>query len=598
MALASPPQPVHAANQCEMRQVAELPIVMRGYQPTLAVKINGKDARFLLDSGAQFSMISAATAAEYGLKTASGFMNLKVKGIGGSQDARTAKVDQFSIGHVVVNDAQFMVGGSEVGPGLSGILGQNMLKNFEVEYDLGHGMVRLFQSKNCDNVMLAYWLAPNEVYSKVPILSVAESRAHTVGYAYINGKKIAAMFDSGASTSVVSSLAAEYAGVKLNSDAVTPAGLSHGIGQGVMQTYIGRFSSFKIGDGEEIKNASLRIGKGNDLAGEDMLIGADFFLSHRIFVGNNEQVLYLSYTGGPVFDLSKHSDAPQAENGPAVSSEAVGGSEKGAEKPAVAAGDQDAADLARRGSALVSRRDFAAALPLLSKAVAISPSEPEYLYLRGNAYWANGQNDLALADFDQVIKLKQDFLPAYIPKAALLLAKGDKSAAIAELDAVASLAPKAADLRFSLGLEYQKVDHFTESIHQFDLWLDEHAVDSRKLSAYSARCLSRGLGNQELGQALSDCDSAMLNASKTLPENSQAWAHRAVVRLRMGDYAKATSDCDHALKMMPKNALALYLRGVVESKTNKKTESDADLAAAEQIVPKLRERMSRVGIAP
>lgn len=572
-----------------MRKVGELPIVMRGYQPTLAVKINGKDARFLLDSGAAFSVISAATAAEYGLKTATGFMNIKVTGIGGSQDARTAKVDQFSIGNVVMNDAQFMVAGSEVGPGLSGILGQNMLKNFEVEYDLGHGMVRLFQSKNCDNVMLAYWLAPNEDYSKVPILSVAESRAHTVGSAYINGKKISAMFDSGASTSVVSSLAAEYAGVKLNSDAVTPAGLSHGIGQGVMQTYIGRFSSFKIGDGEEIKNASLRIGKGNDLAGEDMLIGADFFLSHRIFVGNNEQVLYLSYTGGPVFDLSKHSDTPQAANGVEEATE---------DKPATSDGNQDGADLARRGSALVSRRDFAAGIPLLSKAIALSPSEPEYLYLRGNAYWANGQNDLALADFDQVIKLKQDFLPAYIPKAALLLAKGDKSAAIAELDAVASLAPKAADLRFPLGLEYQKVDHFTESIHQFDLWLDEHAVDSRKLSAYSARCLSRGLGNQELGQALSDCDSAMLNASKTLPENSQAWAHRAVVRLRLGDYAKATSDCDHALKMMPKNALALYLRGVVESKTNKKTESDADLAAAEQIAPKLRERMSRVGIAP
>jgi clan AA aspartic protease (TIGR02281 family) len=586
IALAFPPQPVHAANKCEMRKVAELPIDMRGSQPTLAVKINGKDARFLLDSGAFYSMISAATADEYGLKTASGFMNLKVKGIGGTQDARTTRVQQFSIGNIVLNDAQFMVAGSEVGSGLSGILGQNMLKNFEVEYDLGHGIVRLFQSKNCDNIVLAYWLAPNEDYSKVPILSLAESGAHTVGYALINGKKIAVMFDSGAGTSIVSSQAAENAGVKLNSDAVVPAGFSRGIGQGFMQTYIGRFSSFKIGDGEEIKSAKLRIGKGN-LGGEDMLIGADFFMSHRIFVGNNEHVLYLSYTGGPVFDLSKHSDT-----------EAHAGPEDGAAKPTTPEGDQDAADLARRGSALVSRRDFAAGLPLLSKAVAISPSEPEYLYQRGNAYSANGQNDLALADFDQVIKLKQDFLPAYLPKAALLLAKGDKSAAIAQLDAVASLAPKAADLRFSLGLEYQRVDHFTESIQQFNLWIDEHAVDSRKLTAYSGRCLSRALGNQELPQGLSDCDSAMLHASKTLPENSEVWAHRAVIRLRMGDYAKAMSDCNYALKMMPKNATALYVRGVVESKTAKKAESDADLAAAEKIAPKLRERMSRMGIAP
>jgi len=35
----------------------------------------------------------------------------------------------------------------------------------------------------------------------------------------------------------------------------------------------------------------------------DMLIGADFFLSHRVYVASSQRKLYFTYNGGPVFDL-------------------------------------------------------------------------------------------------------------------------------------------------------------------------------------------------------------------------------------------------------------------------------------------------------
>ena len=34
-----------------------------------------------------------------------------------------------------------------------------------------------------------------------------------------------------------------------------------------------------------------------------MLIGADFFLSHRIYVASSQKKLYFTYNGGPVFNL-------------------------------------------------------------------------------------------------------------------------------------------------------------------------------------------------------------------------------------------------------------------------------------------------------
>ena len=67
------------------------------------------------------------------------------------------------------------------------------------------------------------------------------------------------------------------------------------------RTWIAPFASFKIGD-EEIRNTRLRIG---DIATDiDMLIGADFFLSHHLYVASSQHKLYFTYNGGPVFDLS------------------------------------------------------------------------------------------------------------------------------------------------------------------------------------------------------------------------------------------------------------------------------------------------------
>jgi hypothetical protein len=49
---------------------------------------------------------------------------------------------------------------------------------------------------------------------------------------------------------------------------------------------------------------------------------------------------------------------------------------------------------------------------------------------------------------------------------------------------------------------------------------------------------------------------------------------------------------------MPKNALALYGRGVVKSKKNKNDAGKADIDAAQSLAPKMAEWYQRYGIAP
>ncbi len=599
---------VAAANQkCDLTKIVEFPITMNGLRPTVAAKINGRDAQFALDSGAFYSMLSAASAAEFGLKS-NPLYNFKVIGIGGSTNTAVAVVKEFTIAGITLKDVEFLVGGSEIGNANAGLLGQNFLERFDVEYDLGHGAIRLWRSEHCDNSMLAYWATAGQAFSVMPINKIDPRDAHTVGSGYLNDQKIRIVFDTGAITSMLGGRAAALAGVKPDSPGVTPAGYWRGIGQGMVKTYIGRFASFKVGDGEEIKNAKLRFMEGDTPEG-GMLLGADFFISHRIFVANHEHKLFLTYNGGPVFDLrpgkpalaatdtaaSDQAPTPDsaASSAAATPPESGTGSEAAASAPPV-----NADELARLGSALAARREFAAALADLSQAVAASPDEPEYRLERAQAYWGNGQSDLALGDLDRAIELKPDFVAAYRVRAELKLGRHDEPGAIADLEAIDRLAAPQSDARYELAQSYERLSRFPAAIAQYTLWIKYHPVDARLVNALARRCWGNAVLNQNTSAALDDCNEARRRADANNPQNLDILVDRALVRLRLGDYDKAIGDASQAIKQRPKDARALYLRAVAEARKNKPTESAEDLAEATRLAPKLPEWYARFGITP
>jgi tetratricopeptide (TPR) repeat protein/predicted aspartyl protease len=552
--------------------------------------------------------MSSATAEEYGLKMTWAPFGFFIKGIGGSSAAQIATVKEFNIAGVKIKNLQFLAGGSQI-TGYDGLLGQNFLQKFDVEYDFANGAIRLFLTEACDNVILAYWLKPGQDYSAMHIDAIDPANPHTMGVAYLNGKEIHVTFDTGAFTSILSDKAAARAGVKTDSPGVTEAGYSRGLGRGQVKTYIARFDSFRIGDSEEIKNAPLRFAD-LDAAFGDMLLGADFFVSHHIFVANHEHRLFLSYNGGPVFDLARKGGPENAgrekggqANGAPASGDALTEPAPGPDAPAQAAtatpaSAADAAVIARRGAASAARRDFAHALSDLTKAIELEPDEPEYYFERANAYLGNRQADLALADFDRAIELKNDFLAAYLPRAAIHLQRNDKPAAMADFATLDRLAAPQADARLALAQLYSRVQEYSPAIAQYDLWIKNHPDDARMLNALGGRCLASALQDQDLDGGRKDCDRSIHLADKRNPANARLYANRGLLLLRQGDYRHAVEDFDTDLKIEPKNARALYGRGVAEARLNKRAESDRDIAAAAALAPKIAEEFGHFGIGP
>jgi tetratricopeptide (TPR) repeat protein/predicted aspartyl protease len=601
-----------AAETCTLGKVAEIPITMAGYRPLITAKINGQDARFVLDSGAFYSMISGATAAEYNLKLKAGPYGLRVQGIGGAVTTNIATVKDFGIAGALIHNVEFLVGGAEVGS--DGLIGQNFLEQWDVEYDFSKGVVRLFKPEGCRKARLAYWLTPGQTFSETEIESVAQARLHTIGEGYINGHHIRVTFDTGAYTSVLSLRAAARAGIKIDSPGVVDAGYSSGIGRGMVKNYIATAASFKIGDGEEIKNARLRI-QDLDLVDTDMLLGSDFFVSHHIFVANSQRKLYLTYNGGPVFNLTKTRAATTAAAAAppkdeaqqdaaakdAAAKDTASTPGEGDERPASAAAEEehlDADALARRGEAYAARHDFEHALADLSQAVELRPDDPEYLYQRALVHRQNGQGDLAAADLDKVITLNPDFLRAYLPRAQIRLQEKDIDGAIADLDAVDRLAPKQADVRFVLAEHYEQLNRFSPAIAQYDLWIANHPVDSKLAMALGSRCRASAIENEDLGKGLSDCNKALSIGDKKNPNYGHLFVDRGLLELRQANYDKAIADFDAALKTIPRDAFALYGRGVAKVRKNKAAEGEADMLEAIKIAPHIAAPFSARGLGP
>jgi len=496
--------------------------------------------------------------------------DFRVYGVGGRVKVSRATAHTFSIAGLDFRDVDFLVAdGFE--DGIDGWVGGNLLAHADVEYDLGNGVIRLFHpADDCKNVSMAYWAA-NGAYSVLDIERVSANANAIRAKATVNGAPILAVFDSGAPLSTLTMDAAKQAGV-------TPKTPGVETDPAVGRQWIGPFASFKVGD-EEVKNTRLRFGEIN-IAGS-MLVGADFFLSHRIFVSNSQRKLYFTYNGGPVFNLEGPHTPGQTAAAPAA-----------APLPYTDA-PTDAPGFERRGAAFQARRDFADAIADLTKAMALDPASEDYIVQRAAARVEDHQTAPAMADLDVALKLKPDDMTALLLRGKLKAAAKDLGGAKADLAAAAKLEDKDPSRRWDLIDADLEAEVWDQAIDQLDLWVLANPKDRKLAMALNSRCWSRARLGQNLGRALEDCDAAL----RKIPGEPAFLDSRALVHLRRGEFDQGIADYQRVLSTQPKNAWALYGRGWARLKKGQKVAGDTDIRAAAMIEPKVMEQAKARGLA-
>lgn len=566
--------PDAARAGCALRVLAKLPVKMEGLRASVPVSVNGQETSFWLDSGAFFSIMSKAKAAELGLKTSPLAFGFYITGIGGSTTAEYTKIKSFGLAGHTISDVDFFVGGSDAG---NGLIGLNFLAAADTEYDLANGLVQLVDPKDCQKANLAYW-AGDRTISVADLKESSDRRnRHIYADGAINGRKVRILFDTGAPTSILSLRAARSLGIDMTAPDVVASANMSGIGTRSRQSWIVRLDSFELG-GETIQNTPIRvIDDGLGASETDVILGADFFLAHHIFVSRSQGRIYFTYNGGPIFSLSTDGEVGRRETRHVN----MGGDDSVADPT-------DANGFARRGNARAVRRDWTGAIADLSEALRLEPNSPAYLKDRANAYAQSGQLVAARRDIDAALRIAPRDRDLIVARAFERIATGDVAGALADAETAVSLTPPGSLDNMALLSLFERANRPDRALALIDRIIALHRQDKALGSLLNARCWWRGLANVSLDKALDDCDDAIRRDGRT-PAYLDS---RAMVKFRLRDYAGALSDFDGALAAIPNLPSSLYLRGLTRKAIGQVASGDEDIAAAQALDPVIARRFA------
>jgi hypothetical protein len=223
-----------------------MPVTMVNMQPLISAQINGVQARFVAATAFFYGMISPAAAARFKPPLTPAPLGLSVEGVGGTTVPEVATVKTFTSINVPIHHVRFLVGGNDDAPGAVGYLGQNLLRVADDEFDSANGVMRFVKTEHCGSKELAYWDTTKPI-GVVDLEQMSAADPQLIGWGRVNGHRICVLFDPGTSRSVLSLSAARRAGISPGTPGVVA----------------------------DIHRSGT---------GADMSLGADFFLSHHVYV--------------------------------------------------------------------------------------------------------------------------------------------------------------------------------------------------------------------------------------------------------------------------------------------------------------------------
>ena len=183
----------------------------------------------------------------------------------------------------------------------------------------------------------------------------------------------------------------------------------------------------------------------------------------------------------------------------------------------------------------------------------------------------------------------QNMAVAYIRRAIAYHAAGQNQLAIDDDNEAIRLTPASAIAFGNRGATYEGMGDIAQAIRDFDSAI---ALKPDFARALSNRCFARAATNQGLDQALADCNQAL----KLAPDDINALSNRGLTHLRLAQLDPALADLNAALAIDPEKADPLYLRGLVKRAKEDATGAAADLAAATASDPTVAVRLGRYGL--
>jgi Tfp pilus assembly protein PilF len=150
-----------------------------------------------------------------------------------------------------------------------------------------------------------------------------------------------------------------------------------------------------------------------------------------------------------------------------------------------------------RATASAAAQDFASAIPLYERAIALEPGRAEPYYKLANALKNTGRLAAALASYDQALERKPDYGHAYCNRGVVQQALGLGEAALASYDRAIALNGTDVMAHYNRAILMQESSRWTEALASYDRAVD---IDPQFADAQYNRSMAQlFLGDFESG---------------------------------------------------------------------------------------------------
>jgi hypothetical protein len=245
------------------------------------VAVDGMATPFLVDTGAERSMLFADAVKRLNVPRDE-WAATATRGVGGIVELPNADPRSLTLGGIplrrrtVAADNTLTVGIAGPGPA-DGLLGQDLLSPFDLDFDGVHDTLGLYAAASCLDPAALPWTGPRaaipveRVFRNVLLIPVT-----------VDGYVLQALIDSGAGTSLVTITGMAKLGLTDASLAADPSREARGIGPRAVTIRLHRFGRVAVGP-QIFTDQPLWVGPARLAPSIDMLLGADWLRGRRVW---------------------------------------------------------------------------------------------------------------------------------------------------------------------------------------------------------------------------------------------------------------------------------------------------------------------------
>lgn len=262
--------------------------------------------------------------------------------------------------------------------------------------------------------------------------------------------------------------------------------------------------------------------------------------------------------------------------------------------PAVALAQEDVRALRRTcwdGNLIEQKTEVLEACTALINSGALRGDELAHAYrTRGLIHFYNDDPSAAIAQLERAAEMRPDHAETYLYQAFAWHELGNRERTIEAVTRAENLRPGWAltnanlgGLRFELGDIEAGRANIRAAIRGVPLPEENNLI-----------CWHLALANVDLDEAAKACDRAIRGA----PRNAAYIDSRAMLKLRLGDFAGAEADYISAYALDREQAMSLYGRGFARIRLGREVQGRADIARALEAEPALAGDWLRWGLVP